>query len=509
MNAFRLTTSRHCWLTSNLIPHGIIVALSLCLFCQLGCNTPKLQARPTIGQLVNETMLVSEEARLNVESHTLPTVSDDPLAAYKQRPAGVRILPDATSTMEQPNPILEANLRTAPLSGDFIETPLRDALNDLCAEANVQLILDDNVQGVVNLTFTEKPIDEAFKLILSAQPSYHRRVGDTIYVTTADPKSPLFPIVAQRLEYRPRFIEAKALLESVPQNHREFVSHIEGLNILLIEAPERIASRIVQRFDTIDKPTPQVGLEAIVCVIAPDSGQRLGLDWSHAVELDGKQAFKFGVTGLGLGVDVSNQGVDAMFSDFSKTSAFVNALCEYGYLTIRAAPHVVAQDGEKASIVINRETFFSIQPPAAAGADRSAFFFQQNIERVESGITFDITPKVRGDVVTVEIEKAEVSEDIRTANAEAALNPFPIINRRSVSTTVSVKDGRTIVLGGLMQRETVERENKIPILGDLPVVGRLFKSVQRQSRDVEVVIFLSPRIIPPDLLTTGLNLQSM
>ncbi|MEM6979794.1 MAG: type II and III secretion system protein, partial [Planctomycetota bacterium] len=186
-------------------------------------------------------------------------------------------------------------------------------------------------------------------------------------------------------------------------------------------------------------------------------------------------------------------GLESIFSDFSKTSTFIRLLSEHGYLTIRATPHVMAKDGEQANIAINRETFFSVQPPGASG--NNAVFFQQDIQKVDSGITLDITPHIRGDVVTIDIEKAEVSEDVRNANSELSVNQFPIINRRSVSTTVSVKDGKTIVIGGLVQRETVDRVNQVPGLSRLPLVGYLFQTTQRQTRDAEVVIFISPRII--------------
>ena len=109
----------------------------------------------------------------------------------------------------------------------------------------------------------------------------------------------------------------------------------------------------------------------------------------------------------------------------------------------------------------------------------------------------DITPRIRGDIVTIDIEKAEVSEDVRNANAELAVNPFPIINRRSVSTTVHVKDGKTIVIGGLVQRETIDRVNRVPGLSSIPLMGYLFETTQRQTRDAEVVIFISPKIVTP------------
>nr|MBC8424664.1 hypothetical protein [bacterium] len=94
-------------------------------------------------------------------------------------------------------------------------------------------------------------------------------------------------------------------------------------------------------------------------------------------------------------------------------------------------------------------------------------------------------------------------EDIRRANPELALNPYPIINRRSVSTTVDVEDGKTIVIGGLVQRQTVDRVSRIFGLSRLPVVGRLFQTVHHQEQDAEVAIFISPRIVTPAVATDG------
>ncbi|MCA9262099.1 MAG: type II and III secretion system protein, partial [Planctomycetales bacterium] len=256
---------------------------------------------------------------------------------------------------------------------------------------------------------------------------------------------------------------------------------------------------IVSRLEQVDQPIPQVELEAIICVVSPDCSSRFGVDWDHTVKMDGQTALQVGSSGMTLAGVVSGKGLRHAFDDFATTSAFVNLLAKHGYLTIRASPRVMAQDGEKATISINRESFFAIQPQGMSASNNSAFFYQQDIQKVEAGIELDITPRVRGDVVTVDIERAEVSEDIRSVQSDLAANPYPVINRRRVSTTVHVKDGKTIVIGGLTQRETVDRVNRVPGLSRLPGVGYLFKSVERQSREAEVVIFISPRIVPPTI----------
>ncbi|MFK8113657.1 MAG: type II secretion system protein GspD [Rubripirellula sp.] len=382
---------------------------------------------------------------------------------------------------------------------DFIEMDVREALLALSEEADVDLVMGENVNGVVNARIDNLTLDRAIEKVLMPLGLHFARHGNQYIVASDDPESPLFSYIAKRIEYKPQHLESTALLDSVPTGMQQFTKSIAGANLIMVEAPTRIADEIVERFASIDQPVPQVVLEAIICVVEPDTGFQFGLDWEHAVELNGENALRFGATGLALSSNYSQAGANAIFNDFASTSSFVKLLKEHGYLTIRASPHVMAQDGKPAQITINRQTYFSVQQ-SPGNADNSAFFFQQDIKDVESGISLDITPHIRGDIVTIDITKAEVSEDIRNANSDLAVNPFPIINRRSVSTTVHVKDGKTIVIGGLVQRETVDRVNRIPGLSKIPLMGYLFETTQQQTREAEVVIFISPRIVTPKVM---------
>jgi type IV pilus assembly protein PilQ len=462
-----------------------------------GCahHQPK-PTQPTVSELVQQALDASSRAR--------------ELAIVNEASANVFEMPESVvipgEKTELINPGLDGGLIESQPQGplvseEFIETDIREALLILAEDAEIDLVMDEDIAGVVNARIDNLPIDSAIEKLLMPLGFVAARHGNRVVVAPPDPSSPLFSYVSERTEYRPLHLDAESLMKTVPQPMTKFVSFIEGNNLILIEAPRLIRQQIVERFTLIDQPVPQVTLEAIICVVSPDSGFQLGLDWQHAVELNGKTALKLGAQGLALNGSVSQPGLDSVFSDFATTSAFVKLLNENGFVTIRASPHVMAKDGQKANISINRETFFSTQPNTASSSnDNNAFFFQQNIQKVESGIKLDITPHIRGDVVTIEIEKAEVSEDIRNASTELALNPYPIINRRSVSTTVHVKDGKTIVIGGLVQQETIDRVNSVPGLSRIPLLGYLFKSKQRQTREADVVIFISPRIVKPSCM---------
>lgn len=383
----------------------------------------------------------------------------------------------------------------SPLVTEFLEdTDVRQAIQSIASQAEVNVIMDEQVGGVISAIIEDETFDNALRRILLPLGLAHRKLSDKEYlVGVPDPSSPLFSKLSDRVQFRPMHLAPEELLKLIPEREQKFLTVIEGRNQVLIEAPPEMAKSIYDRLEQFDSPIPQVELEAIVCVISPDKQFQSGLDWNHAATLNGNEILNLGMAGLAFTGAGSGVGASNAFSDFAVTSAFVKLLAQEGYLAIRAAPRVTAQDGEQAKIAITRESFFSTQPQS----DNA--FFRQDIEQVQAGIELDITPIVRGNNITVKIEKAEVSEDIRTSqvNSNIAENPFPQINRRSVQTTVHVKDGETIVIGGLVQRQTVDRIARVPVLGDIPGLGRMFQTVERKEQDAEVIIFISPRLVKP------------
>lgn len=392
----------------------------------------------------------------------------------------------------------------ATVSEQFEETDIRQALQVLATQAGVTVIVDEQVSGTITTLIEDDPFDVALRKVLMPLGLVSRRIETGEYIVAAvDPSSPLFSKVSDRLEYRPTHVSPDELLKLLPQREARFVSVVDKRNLMIVEAPTEIAEPILMRLQEADNPIPQVELEAIVCVIAPDKGFKAGLDWNHAVTLNGSEVLKFGMAGLAFNGQGSGQGANSAFSNFAVTAAFVRLLAQEGYLSIRAAPRVTARDGEPAKISITRQSFFSAQP----ASDNQ--FFRQELEEVEAGITMEITPIIRGNNITVKIDKAEVSEDIRTTdvNQNVANNPYPLINRRTVSTTVNVKDAETIVIGGLVQRQTVDRIGRVPILGSIPYAGRMFQTVEHLEQDAEVIIFISPRIVTSGPACTPNNLE--
>jgi type II secretory pathway component GspD/PulD (secretin) len=446
-----------------------------------GCAGLRSTPRPTIESLFSQAMNDS---------------ADHPENSYLQPERASQLAANTDRNDVLPEEIAPSKAKPQKLLNElFQDTDIREAVQILAQDAGVNVIMDEKVKGVVNTTIENLPFDEALPRLLLPIGLVSAYRDGQYYIGTAEPDSPLFYLLAEHHEFRPNHHSTQEIVSVLPERMKRYVRIVEKANVIAVDAPRIQAQAIIDRFVSIDQPVPQVILETIVCVMSPDCNFRFGLDWNHAVPINGQDAFSLGIESLGISGKYTKAGARDVAGDFARTSAFVQLMAENGYLAIRASPRVMAKDGEKANISLNRETWFSPQGVTSTQtAQSNNVVFPQSIQKVDSGIVLSITPHIRGDTVDVNIDRAEVSEDIRASGVDST-NPYPVISRRFVSTTVHVQDSKTIVIGGLVQRQMVEHISRIPGLSNLPLVGGLFQTVQRQEKDVEVVIFLSPRIV--------------
>ena len=395
---------------------------------------------------------------------------------------------DTVQAVQVDQESFQVSLPLSPVSDEFIETDVVEAIQSLALQARLTVILDENISGTVTASINEETFANAIQKICLPLGLHMRMRDNQLLICDGDPESSMFSLVSQRISYEPLHGTPEEISKMLPVQLLRYVRIANGRNMLIIEAPEEIARRIYSELAEYDQPVPQVVLEAMVVVISPDSGFQFGTDFGQSIS-NSSGDFNLSLDGLALSGAWSG-AAGQLFSRFATTSHFVRSLEQQGYLSIRATPHVMAKNGEKAEISIARETFFSTLP------GNTQLLVRQDIQKVEAGITLEITPTIRGDNVLLVIDRAEVSEDIRSTLNDASLaDPYPLINRRKVSTTVNVKNGETMVIGGLMQNQLVDRISKIPLLGDMPLVGRLFQKIDQQEAAAEVVVFISPRIV--------------
>ncbi|MCA9262046.1 MAG: hypothetical protein KDA61_22670, partial [Planctomycetales bacterium] len=266
----RLTT--HTAASARRATVRLLVCLTL-LSC--GCAAHDVVPRTPIEQLMQQAIEISAESRAaqnsiveaapfsEIASSAIDAASVVEPATYTSPTAAVAHRDHATTPATHPSQpagpagfitdVLRAQHTDAttealpippPISGprvseDFYETDLREAISLLASAAKADILVDDDVHGVVTATIADAPLESALERILLPLGYVVGRRGEQYVVCPPDPDSPLFPFISTQVEYRPRHAKTPELLAAVPQQMSRFVRTVENSNLLVIEAPSQ------------------------------------------------------------------------------------------------------------------------------------------------------------------------------------------------------------------------------------------------------------------------------
>jgi general secretion pathway protein D len=280
-------------------------------------------------------------------------------------------------------------------------------------------------------------------------------------------------------------------------------------NSIIITAPDAIYNNLRAALDKLDVRRAQVYVEALIAEITADKAAEFGVQWQNLSGLGktGTQAFggtNFGKpsqniiglsqnpaaasSGLNIGIvkgQVTIPGIGQIFN----LGLLVRALETDANANILSTPTLLTMDNEEAAIVIGQNVPFITGQYAMSGAATTPTPFQ-TIERRDVGLTLRIKPQIsEGGTVRLQIYQ-EVSSVQSNTNAAGV-----ITNKRAVSSTVLVDDGQIVVIGGLIQDEVSDGEQKVPVLGEVPVLGGLFSYKSRSHRKTNLMIFLRPSLV--------------
>ncbi len=294
-------------------------------------------------------------------------------------------------------------------------------------------------------------------------------------------------------------------------------------NSLIISAPEPQYRQLRAVIDQLDTRRAQVFVESLIAEVSADKASQIGIQWQTALGRKGD-----GAVGL-LGTNFStNQSANIINLSTTGSSGTVAASAGLNYALLRningvyvlgalanllqttgdgnvlSTPTLLTLDNEEASIVIGQNVpFLTGQYTNTAGGGGVTNPFQ-TIERKDVGIKLTVRPQINENGTVKLIVSQEVSNvDPATKNATSG----PTTNKRAVDTQVLVEDGSIVVLGGLLQDEYSGNEDKVPGLGDLPLLGNLFKSESRARKKTNLMLFLRPVVVRDGASTERLSLD--
>ena len=279
-------------------------------------------------------------------------------------------------------------------------------------------------------------------------------------------------------------------------------------NSLIITAPEPVYRNIRGVIDQLDSRRAQVYIESLIVEVKADTVSEMGIQWQFGTSRPGQNSVvggtNFGTGGSnilavtqnpaalaaagGLNVGVVRNGVSLFGQNFLNLGLLARALETETNSNIRATPNLLTLDNEEARIIIGQNVPFVTGQYATTNNTLSSPF--QTIERKDVGTMLRVRPQVsEGGTVKMEIAQ-EISSVVDTSQAAGI-----ITNRRAIDSNVLVDDGQIVVLGGLIE-DTVEGGiSKVPLLGDIPGLGRLFRYDNRKRVKTNLLIFLRPVVL--------------
>ncbi len=289
----------------------------------------------------------------------------------------------------------------------------------------------------------------------------------------------------------------------------------EATNALVITAPPEVIRSIRSVIAQLDVRRAQVLVEAVIAEISAEKAAELGVQWVIDASSNGLVGFTnfdagnaslANIIGLAVAADqditsVSTslipQGAHIAVGDFTGNNRFgalISALAKDADTNVLSTPVVVTLDNEEAEIVVGQNVPFvtGTYTTSTGGTDTSVGNPFQTIQRQDVGITLKVKPQINeGNAVKLEISQ-EVSNVVPSANSASQ---GPTTNKRAIKTNVLVEDGQILVLGGLIDDQLTETAQKVPLLGDVPLLGNLFRYRNTSKLKRNLMVFLHPVIL--------------
>jgi type IV pilus assembly protein PilQ len=423
-------------------------------------------------------------------------------------PAGVSGVPSATTPYTG-----------ASVSLDFKNMDILDALRTIAEVSNMNIVIADNVRGRITIKLDNVPWDQALDLILDSKNLGKVEQGNIIRIA---PKSQLLKEQADRLaelEAKRKYDELTTKI--IPVNYlkaqelRRIVQPILTPGRGKVDADVRTNSLIIRDIpsaveeayklvSTLDKPTKQVLIEARIVEatvgvtkeigvqwganynIGPATGNPTGLDFPGTIQvggatLGGAAGAANSASGLSGGGGAIGISVGSL-SNSVQLDVALRALEAQQKIRIISSPRVLTLTDQKA--MIEQGVSIPYPPPAIVGGTAVGWTF------VEASLQLEVTPHVAADNSIIMDVKASNNEPVSISGSAT-----PGISKKETQTTIMLKDGETGVIGGIFKISKSQTATELPYLGNLPIVGTLFKDETNSTQNQELIIFLTPQII--------------
>jgi len=412
------------------------------------------------------------------------------------------------------------------ISVQFRTTPIRDVIRIMAEQTDVDFVVNPAVAGDVTVTLTNVPLEEALNNILSAYGAAYVLSDNMIRVVTAAEKTEK-PEMLQTRTYEIVYADVKEVVKALDKfkSKQGAVSSIEGTSYIIVTDAESKIRDVTTFIEKVDKMTPQILVEARIYDITSKDRLDLGVEWNAGRNTTyytgGEDALvppgtmgetKTGdiepfTTGIFRGATGKTSSTTGMLKfgwlkDGVDIDAMIRAQQENIDAKLLANPRILVLDNVKATIdIVSEIPYQQLNQGQSSGQSFGTTEFKV------VGVKLEVTPHLaRDEMIRLQL-KPEFSVVTGTVDvgdpSQGVKYPQPVVDKRTADTTLLVKNGQTVVLGGLRKKTVTKQINKVPLLGDLPLAGALFRFTGEDTVNSEIVVFVTPWIIKQPVMSKG------
>lgn len=409
------------------------------------------------------------------------------------------------------------------LSLNFQDIEVRSVLATLAEFTGLNLVASDSVTGRVTLNLNDVPWDQALALILQSQGLSSREQGNVIVVAPAselaelerqelearNQRETLSPLVTEFIEIKYARAEDLALLLRGGDGdgfglltERGRVSIDNRTNTLLVQDTADQVRDIVRTIDRLDVAVRQVQIEARIVIARDTASRELGINWG----MSSTRGFQEGDDGNFTRRDINPNGINraqgGLAVDLGAATGPGTGF-SFGYLSgdILLDLELRALESEGKSQTISQPRIITANQRTARISQGEERAFQSvdgndnpDTEFKEAELSLEVTPQITPDNRII-MDLVIKNDSFR----ESEFGGEPPIDTNQIETQVLVDNGQTVVLGGILTTEELRQIAKTPLLGDIPLLGRLFRYTEESNEKVELLVFITPRLLDDGL----------
>lgn len=337
------------------------------------------------------------------------------------------------------------------------DVPVRTVLEGLARSGNINLLVDDTVKGDLTMSLHQVSLEEALDAIAASQGLFYDKSGPVRIMTGKRPEGAAKALHAWQLQYADPETLRKAVQAALPEAS---VRCHPDTNTLVVGGTMQERTLVNRMVRQLDVPVKQVDVSVEIASVEGSLLKQTGIEYNWSTVEGGADHNVFSIAGT------------------------IHALEEKGKAEILASPHLVASNGREAQILIGERV--PVQTEHLSNGETSVSTAYE-----DAGIKLIYTPQIHPDNSVTAAIYAEISTPVFVPELKAYR-----IATRQAKTVVHVRDGEPLYIGGLIKKEDVESLRKVPLLGSIPLLGKLFQYRYKAHKDTEIIISLTSNVLP-------------